>query len=167
MRICAVAGINIELGRSDHDDLCVHREKTMSFAKTTLAALALATVAISAPAFADKMKATLNGTTEVPANTTAGSGTADIDFDPASKKLTWKLNYSGLTGPATAAHFHGPAEPGKNAGVAVPIAPATSPTEGSATLTDAQAADLVAGKYYVNVHTAANPGGEIRGQVTK
>ena len=139
----------------------------MSFAKTTLAALALATVAISAPAFADKMKATLNGASEVPANTTAGTGTADIDFDPASKKLTWKLSYSGLTGPATAAHFHGPAEPGKNAGVAVPIAPATSPTEGSATLTDAQAADLVAGKYYVNVHTAANPGGEIRGQVTK
>jgi len=167
MLICPVTGINIELGRSDHDDLCVHREKTMSFAKTTLAALALATVAISAPAFADKMKATLNGASEVPANTTAGSGTADIDFDPASKKLTWKLNYSGLTGPATAAHFHGPAEPGKNAGVAVPIAPATSPTEGSATLTDAQAADLVAGKYYVNVHTAANPGGEIRGQVTK
>ena len=44
---------------------------------------------------------------------------------------------------------------------------ATSPVEGSATLTDAQAADLVAGKYYVNIHTAANPGGEIRGQVTK
>jgi hypothetical protein len=73
-----------------------------------------------------------------------------------------------LSGPATAAHFHGPAEPGKNAGVKVPIPNATaSPTEGSATLTDEQAADLMAGKYYVNVHTAANPGGEIRGQVTK
>ena len=56
----------------------------------------------------------------------------------------------------------------KNAGVAVPITGiATSPVEGSATLTDAQAADLVAGKYYVNIHTAANPGGEIRGQVMK
>jgi len=39
--------------------------------------------------------------------------------------------------------------------------------EGSAILTDAQAADMMAGKCYVNVHTAANPGGEIRGQVTK
>jgi CHRD domain len=137
--------------------------------KTMLATLALgAAVAFAGPAFADKMKATLSGADEVPANTSAGKGTADIDYDAASKKLTWKLTYSGLTGPATAAHFHGPAEAGKNATVAVPITgAATSPAEGSATLTDAQAADLLAGKYYVNVHTAANPGGEIRGQVTK
>ena len=104
----------------------------------------------------------------MPANTSAGTGSADLDYDAATKKLTWKLTYSGLSGPATAAHFHGPAEAGKNAGVAVAIPNATSsPVEGSATLTDAQAADLEAGKYYVNVHTAANPGGEIRGQVTK
>jgi hypothetical protein len=146
----------------------VNREKTMS-KKTMLATLALgATVAFAGPAFADKMKATLDGASEVPANTSAAKGTADIDYDPASKKLSWKVTYSGLSGPATAAHFHGPAEAGKNAGVAVAIPNATaSPAEGSATLTDAQAADLVAGKYYVNIHTAANPGGEIRGQVTK
>jgi CHRD domain len=135
--------------------------------KTMLATLALG-IAFAGPAFAETMKATLDGKSEVPANTTAGTGTADINYDPATKKLTWKLTYSGLTGPATAGHFHGPAEPGKNAGVAVAIPNATSsPAEGSATLTDAQAADLEAGKYYVNVHTAANPGGEIRGQVTK
>jgi len=137
--------------------------------KTMLATLALgATIAFAGPAFADKMKATLDGKAEVPPNTSAGKGTADIDYDPASKKLSWKLTYSGLSGPATAAHFHGPGEAGKNAGVSVAIPNATSsPAEGSATLTDAQAADLIAGKYYVNVHTAANPGGEIRGQVTK
>jgi CHRD domain len=137
--------------------------------KAVLATLALgAGVALAGPAFAEKLKATLSSAAEVPANTSAGKGTADIDYDAASKKLTWKLSYSGLTGPATAAHFHGPAEEGKNAGVAVAIPNATSsPVEGSATLTDAQAADLLAGKYYVNVHTAANPGGEIRGQVTK
>ena len=137
--------------------------------KTMIATLALgAAIAFSGTAFADKMKATLDGKSEVPANASAGTGTADLDYDPASKKLSWKLTYSGLSGAATAAHFHGPAEAGKNAGVAVAIPNATSsPAEGSATLTDAQAADLMAGKYYVNVHTAANPGGEIRGQVTK
>jgi hypothetical protein len=137
--------------------------------KTMLVTLALgAAIAFAGPASADKMKATLDGKAQVPPNTSAAKGTADIDYDPASKKLSWKLSYSGLSGPATAAHFHGPAEAGKNAGVAVAIPnAASSPVEGSATLTDAQAADLMAGKYYVNIHTAANPGGEIRGQVTK
>jgi hypothetical protein len=146
-----------------------HREKTMSKTRTMLAMLALgATVAFAGPAFAEKMKATLDGKSEVPPNASTGTGTADIDYDAATKKLSWKLTYSGLSGPATAAHFHGPAEAGKNAGVALAIPDATkSPVDGSATLTDAQAADLAAGKYYINVHTAANPGGEIRGQVTK
>ena len=137
--------------------------------RTMLVTLALgATMAFAGPAFADKMKATLDGKAEVPPNASAGKGTADIDYDAATKKLSWKVTYSGLSGPATAAHFHGPAEAGKNAGVAVAIPNATSsPAEGSATLTDAQTADLMAGKYYVNIHTAANPGGELRGQVTK
>jgi CHRD domain-containing protein len=137
--------------------------------KTMFATLALATtVMFAGPAFADKYKAALDGKSEVPPNASTGTGMADIDYDPASKKLTWKLTYSGLSGPATAAHFHGPAEAGKNGGVALAIPGATSsPAEGSATLTDAQAADLAGGKLYVNVHTAANPAGEIRGQVTK
>ena len=135
---------------------------------TILTALA-ATVVLAAPASAEMMKMTakLSSASEVPANTSKGTGMADITYDTAAKKLTWKLTYADLTGPATMAHFHGPAEPGKNAPVAVPITPATSPSEGSATLTDAQAADLMAGKYYVNVHTEANKGGEIRGQVMK
>ncbi len=141
----------------------------MSKTRIMLATLALgATVALAGPAFAEKMKVTLDSKSEVPPNTSAGTGTADVDYDAGSKKLTWTLTYSGLSGPATAAHFHGPAEAGKNAGVKVPIPNATSsPAEGSAILTDEQAADLTAGKYYINVHTAANPGGEIRGQVTK
>lgn len=141
--------------------------KTMTL---TLAALALGSCLTAAPALAEMvaMKATLNGASEVPANTSKATGTAAINYDTASKKLSWKLTYSGLTGPATAAHFHGPADTGKNAGVAVAIPNAgTSPADGSATLTDAQATDLMAGKYYVNVHTKDHPGGEIRGQVTK
>ncbi len=109
----------------------------------------------------------LTGANEVPPVTSPGKGEANVDYDKASKKLTYKVIYSDLTGDATAAHFHGPAAPGANAGVVIPIgsgAPA-NPTEGSATLTDAQAADLLAGRWYVNVHTKANPGGEIRGQI--
>jgi hypothetical protein len=137
--------------------------------KTMFATLVLgAAVAFAGPAFADKYKVTLDAKSEVPPNASPTTGSADVDYDPATKKLTWTLTYSGLTGPATAAHFHGPADAGKAAGVKVPIPGATSsPAEGSATLTDEQAADFLAGKYYINVHTAANPGGEIRGQVTK
>src|SRR5882757_10269138 len=145
------------------------QEETMSKTRIMLATLALgATVALAGPAFAEKMKVTLDSKSEVPPNTSAATGTADVDYDAASKKLTWKVTYTGLSGPATAAHFHGPAAAGATAGVKVPIPNATSsPVQGSVTLTDEQAADLVAGKYYVNIHTAANPGGEIRGQVTK
>jgi hypothetical protein len=125
-------------------------------------------VALAAPARAEvvNLKATLNAGSEVPPTSSKGTGTVTATYDTASKKLAWKGSYSGLTGPATAAHFHA-GEAGKNGPVAVPIAPATSPFEGSATLTDVQAADLLAGKWYVNVHTAENKGGEIRGQVTK
>jgi hypothetical protein len=120
------------------------------------------------PAMAEtvKMQAELKGASEVPPVQSSATGTIEASFDTATRALTWQGTHSGLSGPATAAHFHGPAEPGKNAGVAVP-SPAASPVKGSATLSEAQAADLMAGKYYFNVHTAANPGGEIRGQVVK
>jgi len=134
---------------------------------SSIAAVAML-AASSAIAEQVKMKAELSGAQEVPPTTSQGKGNAEITFDTASKQLSWTVNYSGLSGPPTAAHFHGPAEAGKNAGVAVPIPnQATSPVTGSHTLTDAQASDLLAGRYYVNVHTAASPGGEIRGQVSK
>lgn len=110
-------------------------------------------------------RATLSGAAEVPANASPGTGTLSASFDKSTNMLKWTLTYSGLTGPATMAHFHGPAMPGTNAGVVVPFPNPASPIVGSATLTPAQAADLMAGKWYVNVHTAQNPGGEIRGQV--
>ncbi len=136
------------------------------FAVVTL--VAGACIALGGPAFAEKMtmKVDLTSAAQVPAVTSPGKGTADVGFDTATKMLTWKVTYSGLTGPATMAHFH-LAEAGKNGPVAVPFKDAASGAEGSATLTDAQAADLMAGKYYINIHTAAHPGGEIRGQVTK
>ncbi len=110
-------------------------------------------------------RATLSSAAEVPSNASAGTGTLEASFDKASSVLKWRVVYSGLTGPATMAHFHGPALPGANAGVVVPFPGAASPAEGSATLTPAQLTDLMAGKWYVNIHTAQFPGGEIRGQV--
>jgi hypothetical protein len=127
-------------------------------------------VSTSSLAYAEtvKFKANLDAAQEVQSNDSKGKGTADLTYDTVSKNLTWTVTFDGLTGPAAVAHFHGPAEPGTNAGVALLIAQnPTSPSKGSATLTDAQAADLMAGRWYVNVHTAANKGGEIRGQVTK
>jgi hypothetical protein len=116
-------------------------------------------------------KADMKGSSEVPANTTGGTGSATVTLDSATNKITWNVTFSGLTGPGTAAHIHGPAPAGKNAGVMIWLStkgqPATSPLSGSGQLTAAQAADLVNGQCYVNVHTAANPGGEIRGQLAK
>jgi hypothetical protein len=128
-----------------------------------------AVVLCAGSAFAENMSfsATLSGTEEVPPTKSKATGAVDATYDSTSKKLSWKGNYSGLSADPTAAHFHGPADKGKNAGVVLPAPVKSSPFEGSAVLTDAQAADLMAGKMYFNVHTAANPDGEIRGQVTK
>jgi hypothetical protein len=137
--------------------------------KTTILLACIAALAIASPSMAASinMKADLKGASEVPPTDSKGTGSVTATFDTASKKLSWKGSVSGLSGPATAAHFHA-GEVGKNGGVAVPITGADKGSfEGSATLTDAQAEELMAGKWYVNVHTAANKGGEVRGQVTK
>ena len=113
------------------------------------------------------MTTQLRAANEVPPNSSAGTGTVDAMFDKSTNLLRWKVNYTGLTGPASAGHFHGPAPVGANAGVVLPwTSPITNPMEGSATLTPAQADDLMAGKWYANIHTASNPGGELRGQMT-
>ncbi len=141
-----------------------------NYVRAGMAGIALAgLVSMVLPAVAEKLSfaADLKAANEVPPNKSAGTGAVAAAYDTASKKLEWTVTYAGLTGAATGAHFHGPADATKNAGVAVAIPGTASPMTGSATLTDAQAADLLAGKWYVNVHTAANKDGEIRGQVMK
>lgn len=108
----------------------------------------------------------LRAANEVPVNASPGTGSVDAVFNKDTNLFRWKANYSGLTGPATAGHFHGPAAVGANAGVVLPWpTPMSAAMEGSATLTPAQVADLMAGRWYANVHTAAHPGGEVRGQM--
>ena len=113
------------------------------------------------------LKADLKGANEVPPNASPASGKAEATFDTNTRLLSWTLTFTDLTGPAVGAHFHGPSEPGKNAGIVLPFKAGESPIHGTATITENQAADLLAGKWYANIHTAANPGGELRGQMTK
>jgi hypothetical protein len=109
----------------------------------------------------------LRAANEVPPNSSKASGSVDAVFNKDTNLFRWKVNFRGLTGPATAAHFHGPAAVGSNAGVVLPwTGPISNPMEGRATLTPAQAADLLAGRWYANIHTAAHPAGELRGQMS-
>lgn len=108
----------------------------------------------------------LSGKNEVPPNASTGTGSVDARLARRSNLLSWNISYSGLTGPLTSAHFHDPAFAGQNAGIGLALGPnLASPIVGSTTLTPEQAADLRAGKWYVNLHTAAYPNGEVRGQV--
>lgn len=143
-----------------------HR-RTISIAVLLVLGLPLAAGPAVAAGKEVTYRAALNGGSEVPATASHGEGEVTATFDPATKRLSWSGRYSGLTGPVTAAHFHGPAKVGENAGVLVPVTAASSPFTGEATLDDAKAADLAAGKLYFNLHTAANPKGEIRGQLER
>lgn len=115
------------------------------------------------------LSGTASGSQEVPAVTTGGSGTVTGSYNSSTNLLNYTVTWTGLSGPATLMHFHGPASAGANAGVALGITGFTSAASGSytgsATLNDTQEADLLAGKWYYNVHTTANGGGEIRAQV--
>jgi hypothetical protein len=127
-----------------------------------VALLAFGSLALASPAAAEmvRMRADLAAATEVPPNGSPARGTADVTLDTATRELTWRVSFSDLSAPMTMMHFHGPAAPGTNAGIAIPIpaSPAqTTIVNGSATITEQQMADLLAGRYYINVHTPTIP----------
>jgi hypothetical protein len=138
------------------------------FRRVLLAAALSAAFASAASAATVSYTARLSGRSEIPKTDSKGTGKFDATFDTQTKALNYTLTFDGLSGPATAAHIHGPATRAQSAGVVVPLGDKnpTSPITGTATLTDDQVKMLQSAKMYVNVHTAANPGGEIRGQVT-
>ncbi len=131
-----------------------------------MAALLVTSCAMMAPDKTVRLAGKLSGASEVPAVSSDGTGTVEATLHKETNLLTWKVIYSGVSGPLRAGHFHGNAMAGQNAPPVVPFQGGLdSPIQGQATLTAAQAADLMAGKWYVNLHTARNPGGEIRAQV--
>lgn len=122
----------------------------------------------TASAATEKFHATLMPSSEVPPTKSAGTGEANVSLNTTTHEITYDVTFSGFASQATAAHIHGPAESGKNAGVMVPLGNnPTSPIKGTATLTPAQQQNLTAGMTYVNVHTKNNPSGAIRGQLTE
>lgn len=125
-----------------------------------------------------KYRAALAGFNEVPRNRSPGRGTAELTL--VGKQLSWTVTFRRLLAPVVSAHIHGPATKGINAGVMINLGqsdgkvdlehadqPLESPLTGKAILTDSQIADLDAGKMYINIHTRALRGGEIRGQIVK
>ena len=133
-----------------------------------LAGALLVSACVSSPKMAgtQSMMTRLSGFSEVPPVSGAATGSVETSYNLDTHVLQWTVTYASLSGPATGGHFHGPAMPGTNAPVVLPFKGSlASPITGNAVLTPAQASDLLAGRWYVNLHTAANPGGEIRGQV--
>lgn len=116
-----------------------------------------------------KLSGDANGAQEVPPVTTPGTGTLSGTYDTTSKSLIYTITWTGISGDATVAHFHGPASPGETAPPMQDITITSNGTAGTATDTVTASAELhtalLAGRVYYNIHTADWPNGEIRGQV--
>lgn len=113
----------------------------------------------------------LTGKQEVPPVTQSGYGTLDVSYDRGSKTLSYIANWYGLSDSVTMMHFHGPADKGQNAAAIFPITDFTQGSKGTSTGTvkldevKLKDAELLGGKWYLNIHTKKYPAGEIRGQV--
>jgi CHRD domain-containing protein len=109
--------------------------------------------------------ARLSGASVVPPNDTEANGNLQATLNKQTRQLTWTLSTNGLSGPPVGASFNGPAMPGDNAAVEVPMQAGQNLDRGAVTLTASQVDDVLAGRWYVAVLTATRPDGEIRGQL--
>ena len=140
-----------------------------------LLAAALALAASPASATLINLTASHDGAQETPPVVTAGTGSMSITYDDVTNALSWTGSFSGLTGTTTDAHFHlwapgvgpGPITVATNAGSGdiFPLGVTSGNFSGSATITNTQEAQLLAGLWYHNIHSSFRTGGEIRGQV--
>jgi CHRD domain-containing protein len=119
-------------------------------------------VPVSASASTVAFRADLKGANMVPPTASSASGYVRATYDTATRRLSWTGSQSGLSSKITHIDFHGPAGPAEAAGVVQPI---NSLSEGSTTLSDAEAAGLIGGYWSLIIHTRSHPEGEIRGQV--
>jgi Cu/Zn superoxide dismutase len=110
------------------------------------------------------LQADINAANEVPPNGSAATGVGQCLIDTNTNTLFYHVDYSGLSAAETAAHIHGFAPPGVNAGVLIAL-PASNPKIGAWSYAEAQEANILAGQTYFNIHTTAFPGGEVRGQI--
>ncbi len=134
---------------------------------TLLLTLAIATISLAQTVY---LKGVLQGSQEVPATATGAGGVIILKYNMAAKILELWGNYRNLSSSIVGSHIHGSAPVGTNAGIVYQVAN-TGGTSGSltatATLTNSQEADLIAGLMYVNVHSQNSPNGEIRAQITR
>jgi hypothetical protein len=134
---------------------------TVNRAATLLLAAAILAAAAASPAFAETLsfKADLQ---PVEGTASKALGVLTADYDTDTKKLTWRGSYRGLGTYATAANMHGPAGT-----PVVRLRSFDSPFEGTAIVSETQAADLTAGRWFILIRTAAHPNGELRGQIVR
>jgi hypothetical protein len=129
-------------------------------------AIAIATSASASAALAASvsLRAELNGGNVVPRSGSSATGYVTATLDTQTRRLTWSGSHSGLSGKIRGIHFHGPANANETAGI---VRTVRSLSDGSMRLTDEEAADLIAGTWYVDIHTRAFGRGEIRGQLLR
>lgn len=131
-----------------------------------VAALLTAAASTSVPAETIHLHADLTGEAQTGGSVMGAGGEAEATLDTETMIIEWTVSYHDMSGPLTGAHIHGPAEPGSNAGIAIAFdGIVSSPFSGAAELTAEEIAGLLEGLYYVNLHTGAHPGGEVRGHL--